>query len=60
MNKKSPTPITIRDAIARDLDRLAQLNAQLGYPATIREIGDRLQHLQNHPEHGWFVAALKG
>lgn len=52
-----PAPdLTIRPARPEDAPRLAELDTQLGYPATAADIARRLQALQPQPRHAVFVA----
>ena len=50
----------IRCAEARDAARLAELAAQLGYPATAQEIARRIEETQHLGESSVFVAELAG
>lgn len=54
---KSPN-INIRTAKQSDAKALALLSAELGYPATARQMNDRLAHFKSDPRHGIFVAEI--
>ncbi|MFZ0708026.1 MAG: GNAT family N-acetyltransferase [Candidatus Korobacteraceae bacterium] len=51
---------TIRLATAGDLEDIARLSGQLGYPATPDETIERLRAINRYPEHAVFVAAADG
>ena len=48
--------VTIRLAVPADAPILSELLAQLGYPATVPEIPQRLSAIANHPAAAAFVA----
>jgi N-acetylglutamate synthase-like GNAT family acetyltransferase len=48
--------VTIRRARKGDAARLAVLSGELGYPATTREMRQRLKRILRAPEHRVFVA----
>jgi GNAT superfamily N-acetyltransferase len=52
--------VTIRVAGQRDTEAIAPLLAQLGYPATSLELGERLERLTDHPDAEVLVAELDG
>ena len=56
----APPKLKIRRARAQDAARLAELSAQLGYPATDTQIADRLRRLLRAPKHIVFVAEKPG
>jgi GNAT superfamily N-acetyltransferase len=51
--------VTIRPAVPADAPVLSELLAQLGYPASIPEIPQRLQAIADFPEAAAFVATNK-
>jgi GNAT superfamily N-acetyltransferase len=50
------TGIRIRRARRSDAERIAQLSAELGYPATAAQVATRLQQLTPASKHAVFVA----
>ena len=50
--------LTVRSATARDVEALAQLAGQLGYPSSSEQIDRRLAEILGHPEHAVFVAEI--
>jgi GNAT superfamily N-acetyltransferase len=52
--------VTIRVAGQRDVDAIAPLLGQLGYPASALELGERLERLTDHPDAEVLVAELDG
>ena len=48
--------VFIRSATLDDAAAIAELSGQLGYPASSREIEERLAKICGHPQHGIFVA----
>lgn len=50
--------VTIRVAGHRDVDAIAPLLGQLGYPAAPTELGERLERLTDHPDAEVLVAEL--
>jgi GNAT superfamily N-acetyltransferase len=50
--------VRIRRARPRDATRLAELSGELGYPATAKEIRQRLSRLQPAASHAVFVAEI--
>ena len=52
--------VTIRVAGQRDVDAIAPLVGQLGYPASALELGERLERLTDHPDAEVLVAELGG
>jgi predicted N-acetyltransferase YhbS len=48
--------VTVRFAAASDVERLAGLSNQLGYPTTPAEIAERLAQIQTDEEQAVFVA----
>jgi GNAT superfamily N-acetyltransferase len=46
----------LRVMTAADIERVAVLCGQLGYPSTTREVGDRFEILQRRADEGIFVA----
>jgi len=46
MPESSPSKLTIRVAVLEDVERIAVLSGQLGYPASEQEICQRLESLQ--------------
>ena len=58
-----PTPehrVTIRIAAQRDTGAIAPLLGQLGYPTSVDELGERLEHLTDRPDGEVLVAELDG
>jgi ribosomal protein S18 acetylase RimI-like enzyme len=58
-----PTPehrVTIRGASPRDIDAIAPLLGQLGYPASALELVGRLERLTDNPDAEVLVAELDG
>jgi GNAT superfamily N-acetyltransferase len=51
-------PITLRLVRVDDAQRIAFLSEQLGYPATVLEMQQRLNTLQHHEDHALYVAAI--
>jgi GNAT superfamily N-acetyltransferase len=49
----------IREARLSDAGALAPLSGQLGYPATTREVGARLERLLGDPAQGVFVVEVE-
>ncbi len=49
-------PVTIRPAAPADAAPLARLCSQLGYPTSVGEVQERLDHLQQYPQHRVYVA----
>lgn len=52
--------VTIRVAGQRDVEAIAPLLGQLGYPASALELGERLERLTDHPDAEVLVAELEG
>jgi N-acetylglutamate synthase-like GNAT family acetyltransferase len=52
--------VTIRVAGQRDVNAIAPLLGQLGFPASALELGERLQRLTDHPDAEVLVAELDG
>ncbi len=50
--------IAIREMRAEDSAEIAELSAELGYPATPGEIEERFEHFAALPDHVIFVACL--
>jgi GNAT superfamily N-acetyltransferase len=50
--------LKIRRAQRRDAARIAELSGQLGYPATVAQIAQRLRGLRPTAQHAVFVAEL--
>ena len=50
------TSIRIRKARRSDVERIAQLSGELGYPATAAQIATRLRQLKPASKHAVFVA----
>ncbi|MDY6781398.1 MAG: GNAT family N-acetyltransferase [Cyanobacteriota bacterium] len=48
----------IRLACEDDAHRLVRLSAQLGYPATVSQMQQRLKTLLHHEDHAIYVAAI--
>jgi GNAT superfamily N-acetyltransferase len=55
MNWKADTNFEIRPATLADADEIADLSAELGYPASQEEILNRLEHLNSRSDHAVFV-----
>ena len=55
-----PQRIRIRKALRKDAERLAELSAELGYPATAEQIRKRLGELRPAAKHCVFVADVPG
>jgi ribosomal protein S18 acetylase RimI-like enzyme len=53
-------PVEVRRARLSDAPRLADLSGQLGYPATVKEIRERLARVLKQREHAVFVADAGG
>lgn len=51
---------TIRRPQPGDLERIAELAGQLGYPCTAEEVSKRLDQMQNSREYGVYVAEVSG
>lgn len=56
MEKKS---ILIRDATEDDLEALANLMNELGYPTTLEEMKMRFHHISNHPDYKTFIVCTE-
>src|SRR5690242_8857287 len=54
--KRSEDSVQIRRARAKDAARLAELSGQLGYPATAKEIAQRLKQIRPAALNAVFVA----
>jgi GNAT superfamily N-acetyltransferase len=48
--------IRIRKAQRKDAERIAQLSGELGYPASAKQIAERLRRLKPATKHAVFVA----
>lgn len=55
---KSPA-VSVRAALIEDASRIAQLSAQLGYPASPEDVERRLRLTAQSPENVVYVAALQ-
>lgn len=51
---------SVRRASPSDATRLAELSTALGYPMTPGEAVGRLAGVADHPDHGLFVAEVRG
>ncbi len=60
MNKKSDTNFEIRPATPADAAEIAELSAELGYPASQAQILNRLAYLGSRSEHAVFVIEVPG
>lgn len=56
MERETIQLIKVRKAEADDVERIAVLSAQLGYPVTAEQMEDRLRQLEREPGHAIFVA----
>jgi GNAT superfamily N-acetyltransferase len=56
---KGPVP-TIRTAVPSDAPRLAELSTELGYPATVADLGPRLRRILGRADSVVLVAELPG
>lgn len=56
MTKTSVSGVSVRNAEARDVSRLVELAAQLGYAATTDEVARRRTELADDPHDAAFVA----
>ena len=54
--KSSAESIEVRAADVRDVEALARLAGELGYPSTIEQIRERLESVAGSPNHATFVA----
>lgn len=52
--------IEVRAAAKRDVEALARLAGELGYPSTVAEVRDRLDATERDPRTAAFVATLPG
>jgi ribosomal protein S18 acetylase RimI-like enzyme len=59
MEANRPTGVRIREARQEDAEALAQLSAQLGYPATAGQIRERLAQLAQDPAAAIVVAEVE-
>ena len=50
--------VTIRQLALTDVAPVARLSGQLGYPATDREVRERLRAILRRPDHAVFVAEI--
>ncbi|WP_256718899.1 GNAT family N-acetyltransferase [Paenibacillus sp. FSL R10-2796] len=48
--------ILIRTASISDIQEIARLSSQLGYPLNIEQLGERLQEIGTHKDHTVYVA----
>jgi ribosomal protein S18 acetylase RimI-like enzyme len=53
-------PFSIRAARPEDVERLAILCGQLGYPVAVRALRQRLEVIEESDDHAVFVAATPG
>jgi len=52
------TALTVRVATPADAPQIARLSGQLGYPATPKEVAQRLAHLEGDSQHVVYVAEI--
>jgi GNAT superfamily N-acetyltransferase len=57
---KGERRVVIRRGKLADAERVAELSGQLGYPATKKEIAERLKRLTPASQHAVFVAEMAG
>ena len=61
MAKTSNVPkLKVRPATMRDVEAIARLAGELGYPSTAKQVRDRLAAIRRDRHHATFVAALPG
>ncbi len=53
-----PMSLTVRVATPADAPQIARLSGQLGYPATPKEVAQRLAHLEGDSQHVVYVAEI--
>jgi N-acetylglutamate synthase-like GNAT family acetyltransferase len=56
MNSRGPNKMKIRRAKDQDASRIAELSGQLGYPASRKEILQRMKRIGAETQHAIFVA----
>jgi N-acetylglutamate synthase-like GNAT family acetyltransferase len=56
MNSRGPNKMKIRRAKDQDASRIAELSGQLGYPASRKEILQRMKRIGAKAQHAIFVA----
>lgn len=54
--KQTTTSIEVRAAGKSDVEALARLAGELGYPSTVVQVSERLDAVGGHPQHATFVA----
>ena len=59
MDTENDPLFDIRPATIEDTAEIANLSAELGYPASQAQIQDRLQHLLSRPDHAVFVIEVQ-
>lgn len=52
--------LRIRDAVVTDIEEMAQLMTELGYPTTPGDMASRFEILNRHPDYKTLVAELNG
>ncbi len=50
--------VVIRTADLKDIQAIAALSTQLGYPSSPAQIGPRLENISKDEDHGLFVAEM--
>ena len=50
----------VRKVRKDDIDAIARLAGELGYPSTVAEIRQRLESMERNPDHATFVAVERG
>ena len=58
--KSASASIQVRASDARDVEALARLAGELGYPCTVNQIRERLESVAGNPHHVTFVAEASG
>ncbi|HEV7968881.1 MAG TPA: GNAT family N-acetyltransferase [Candidatus Acidoferrales bacterium] len=56
---RTTTSIEVRAAAKKDVEALARLAGELGYPSTAAEVRKRLDAVEADPHHAAFVAAAQ-
>lgn len=58
--KSTAKAIQVRAAERRDVEALARLAGELGYPSTVDQVRERLESVAGSPHHATFVAEADG